>query len=72
MKIFISLAKSGSQERWDALPNVSWDNAKEGKEFKASGKKKKRKVRRRSGLIDTGTKGAERTISTVADSPREQ
>lgn len=69
MKIFISLAKSGSQDRWDALPAISWDNAKEGKEFKAKGKKRK-KVKRRAGLIDTGTKGAERTTSELVDTPR--
>ena len=70
MKILISLAKSGSPDRWDALPYISWDDAKEGKEFEAKGKKSKRKVKRRSGLIDTGTKGAERTISTIVDTPR--
>ena len=69
MKILISLAKSGSPDRWDALPYITWDDAKEGKEFEAEGKKK-RKVKRRSGLIDTGTKGAERTISTIVDTPR--
>jgi hypothetical protein len=71
MKIILSLAKSGSIERWDALPYVSWDKAKQGKEFKATGKKKSRKVKRR-GLIDTPLKGAERTISTVADRPKEE
>lgn len=69
MRIILSLAKSGSVERWDALPDVRWDNAKEGKEFKAKGSKKKRKVKRR-GLIDTPLKGAERTISTVVNHNR--
>lgn len=72
MLVQIALAKSGSPERWDALPKRMWDKAKEGKALKADGKKKKRKKIRKNGLIDTGTKGAETVISDVIDQPRFQ
>ena len=68
MKIILSLAKSGSPERWDALPYISFDNAKEGKKLVADGKKKKKKKRGRkkdNGLLDTPLKGAEMVRSDV-------
>lgn len=72
MKIELSLARtSRSDDRWDALPYITFDNPKEGKALTAEGKKK-RKVpkRKRKGIIDTTTKGAERTISDVVDMVR--
>lgn len=76
MKIELSLARtSRSADRWDALPYISFDNAKEGKPpvYKTKGKKtKKIPKRKRSGIIDTNTKGAERTRIDIVDTVRFQ
>ena len=67
MKILLAVAKSGSAERWDALPSsVRFDNAKDGKPLKAKGKKKGKKKRTRSGIIDTPLKGAEMRTTDVS------
>ena len=72
MKVTIALAKSGGPERWDRLPYVSFDNAKEGKELVAEGKKSKKRGRKKkpNGLLDTPIKGAEMTTSDVKDTIR--
>ncbi len=74
MKIILSLAKCGSPERWDKLPYVSFDNAKEGKRLVADGKgkngKKKGRKKKADGLLDTPLKGAETVISNVPDRVR--
>jgi hypothetical protein len=72
VKIILSLAKSGSPDRWDALPYISFDNAKEGKRLTAKGKKGKKKGRKKKadGLLDTPLKGAETVISNVPDRVR--
>lgn len=73
MKILLALAKSGSPERWDALPSIRFDNAKEGRALTATGKKKKKKRGRKkkpNGLIDTPLHGANPVISTVVTNVR--
>jgi len=71
MELLISLAgKAGSDERWDAIPDVRFDQVKNGRPLKATGKKKRRKVRLKSGLIDTPLEGAEKRQMDIQDTVR--
>jgi len=70
MEVLISLAKAGSAERWDEIPETRFDNAKEGRPLKATGKKKRRKIRLKSGLIDTPIEGAETHYLDIQDTVR--
>lgn len=71
MELLISLAgKAGSDERWDVIPDVRFDNVKSGRALKATGKKKRRKVRLKSGLIDTPIEGAEKHQMDIQDTVR--
>lgn len=68
MNILLTVAKSGSAERWDALPSSAerFDKAKEGKALNAKGKKKPKKKRTRSGIIDSPQKGTEMRQTDVS------
>nr|DAF93727.1 MAG TPA: hypothetical protein [Myoviridae sp. ctshb19] len=70
MEVFISLAKAGSDERWDEIPETRFDNAKEGKALVAQGKKKRRRIKLKSGLIDTPLSGAEKRQMDIQDTVR--
>ena len=70
MELWLSLGKAGSAERWDEIPETRFDRAKYGTPLKATGKKKRRKVRLRSGLIDTPLKGAEKRQMDIQDTVR--
>lgn len=72
MEVLIALARAGSAERWDAIPEVRFDNAKEGRSLNVTGKlqKKRRKKRLKSGLIDTPLKGAEKRQMDIQDTVR--
>jgi hypothetical protein len=72
MEMILSLARAGSAERWDAIPEVRFDKAKEGHSLNASGKltKKRRRKRLKSGLIDTPLKGAEKRQMDIQDTVR--
>lgn len=72
MEMLIALARAGSAERWDAIPEVRFDKAKKGNPLNADGKlqKKRRKKRVRGGLIDTPLKGAEKRQMDIQDTVR--
>lgn len=72
MEMLIALARAGSAERWDAIPEVRFDKAKKGNPLNASGKlqKKRRRKRMKGGLIDTPLKGAEKRQMDIQDTVR--
>lgn len=74
MKVLVGLAKSGpsTQGRWDVLPYISFDNAKESDGLLIDGenpKKKRRKHKGRFELVDTELEGADTRIVDVATRP---
>lgn len=72
MEMLIALARAGSAERWDAIPEVRFDKARKGGPLNADGtiKKKRRKKRMKGGLIDTPLKGAEKRQMDIQDTVR--